>query len=577
MHIYRTQQFHRLLLILLFVFCVLKILFTGYDIDEQYAVSMPYRMLKGDFPLSDMWEPHQTSGFLAALFMLPYLSVTGSATGIVLYLRICGLLCHIGVTYLLYKALCRYLNQSYSLLICGIFFLSLPKFMLLPEFSNMQVWFLMLCILCMIKYYETNTLIHLIGAGFFLSLEVLTYPSTIFTFFACLFCIIHYHYKQCPTLLSSQKHSLLTELACFILPCIFCAMVFFALLLSHMSLSSLWEQLLIIADDGSHSASLGERFAAHMQSFLEILLLLGSYSILAALLYFILRKCRICQGIPFLWCRLLIVCSLLGQLFIWLFGNQYPGYPMLEYLLLPLLTVIIFIRKRVRSAPVFTLFIIIPPAAFLGILLLSNHPLMVSLPYLAPCAVGALALIELMQCLGSTAKRSGFLPRLLSHRGIVLLWLLVLLFGRCYMLRTTGGIHYTITDEISLMREGPALGILADTESVRHYRVSYQFMEENLPEGARVFYAGSSSLLYLMKDMEICTPSTISTPTFNDTITAYFDSHPDKQPEYLVLETELMDLYDANKWLSGFIQKYCSETPIAANDFLLIYTISYNT
>lgn len=590
MYFYQTQYFRRLLLIIFCIICVTKILFVGYDIDEQYAVSMSYRMLKGDFPLSDMWEPHQTSGFLTALFMLPYLAITGSTTGIVLYLRICGLLCHMGVTYFLYRTLLRYLNQFNSLLICGIFFLSLPKLMLLPEFSNMQLWFLMLCILCMLKYYESGRLLCLTGAGFFLSLEILSYPSTVFTFFSCLYCIIHYHYIFLSSKPSDthkthqitgdftdgfQKPSLLKELNYFILPCILCAAVFFAVLLSHMTLASLWRQLLVIASDGSHSAPIGERFGKHMQSLLEIILILGIYSVFASLLYLIFRKCRICQNISFLWSRLLLVCSLLGQLGIWLFGNQYPGYPLLEYFLVPLLTIVILVTKKAGSTPIFTLFMIISPVAFFGILLFSNHPLIVSLPYLAPCAVGALTLLQQRQCFVDTAKKPDLLSRILSYRGLVILWLLVLIFGRCYMLRTTGGIHYTITDKISLIREGPAVGIIADTETVRHYRINYNFIAENLPEGAKVFYAGSSTQLYLMKDMEICTPSTISTPTFDNKITAYFDSHPDKSPQYLVCETALNDLY-IDSWLSEFIKKYCSETPVAANDFLLIYTISYN-
>ena len=44
----------------LFAVTTLKILFAGYDIDEQYAVSMAYRLLKGDRLLADLFEPHQT-------------------------------------------------------------------------------------------------------------------------------------------------------------------------------------------------------------------------------------------------------------------------------------------------------------------------------------------------------------------------------------------------------------------------------------------------------------------------------------------------------------------------------------
>ena len=111
MYLSRTRQSCSFLLMILFILCVIKILFVGYDIDEQYAAAMSYRMLKGDFPLLDMWEPHQTSGFLSAFFMLPYLAFTGTTTGIILYLRICGLLCHTCVTVLLYQTHRRFLDK----------------------------------------------------------------------------------------------------------------------------------------------------------------------------------------------------------------------------------------------------------------------------------------------------------------------------------------------------------------------------------------------------------------------------------------------------------------------------------
>ena len=40
----------RILFALLIAVTALKILIVGYDIDEQYALSMSYRMVKGDFP-----------------------------------------------------------------------------------------------------------------------------------------------------------------------------------------------------------------------------------------------------------------------------------------------------------------------------------------------------------------------------------------------------------------------------------------------------------------------------------------------------------------------------------------------
>ena len=132
--------YRRIFCLFLMALCAaatLKILFVGYDIDEQYAVSMACRLLRGDRLLTDLWEPHQTSGWLCALLMIPYLALFPTAAGVFLYLRLCGLLLHSGVSFFLYRTLRSYLQREYALGVCCIWFFALPKIMFLPEFSNM--------------------------------------------------------------------------------------------------------------------------------------------------------------------------------------------------------------------------------------------------------------------------------------------------------------------------------------------------------------------------------------------------------------------------------------------------------
>ena len=50
---------------------VIKI-WTGFDIDEAYALALPYRGLQGDRLFAEMWEVHQTSYLIPFLFMKLY-------------------------------------------------------------------------------------------------------------------------------------------------------------------------------------------------------------------------------------------------------------------------------------------------------------------------------------------------------------------------------------------------------------------------------------------------------------------------------------------------------------------------
>ena len=136
------------------------------------------------------------------------------------------------------------------------------------------------------------------------------------------------------------------------------------------------------------------------------------------------------------------------------------------------------------------------------------------------------------------------------------------------MQRTTGGRHETILDDTSLLRQGPALGVIADTPSVIRYRDNYELITGLLPEGAKVFYMGSDTDLYLMKDLEYAIPSTICSPTFDDKVYAWFKLHPDRLPDYVVCDAGL--LY-TDPWVIAYVGETCQDTPIGSNDYLVVY------
>ena len=342
----------RVLYLILTALCAVtacKILLVGYDIDEQYAVSMAWRLLKGDRLLTDLWEPHQTSGWLCALLMAPYAAILRTTAGIQLYLRFCGLLLHGAVGLYLYRTLKRYQHREQAFLICCIYFFALPKIMFLPEFSNIQLWCLLMAALCLLRYYEPRgtgsrgegaSLRHLVFAGCFLALEVLSYPSTILAFAACVICMICCRRRT--------PRALWLELLCLVAPCLLGALAFLAWLLSYIPLGELGKLLSIVASDGSHSAPLGERLLEHGRSLAQILLFFLVYALAA---FLIEALCRRRTHKPFsllLWSELLIACTLAGQVCIWLFGQSYPNYPMVEYFFLPVLLFFLTVKGWIR-------------------------------------------------------------------------------------------------------------------------------------------------------------------------------------------------------------------------------------
>ncbi len=559
----KTINYMRILILCLWGIGIVKILFVGYDIDEQYALAMSYRMTQGDFLVYNMWEPHQTSGFLMAVFMLPYIMITGGTTGIVLYVRICGLICHVVIHGLLYKTLCTYLNREHGLLVCGISFFALPKLMFLPEFANMQIWFLLLTGICLLKYYGTERvekkrgkIIYLIAAGFFTALEVFTYPSTVFAFIGIIAFIILFY----------KKGLLVQELIAYILPCIISAGVVMGILLMKIPVDMLGRLLGQVASDGSHSTTFTQWIMRHAYSGTEMMVYMVIYATIATVLYFVLKKIGLLKNRCMLWVKIWIVCAFVGQVVIWLFGDQYPNYPSIEYFMVVVLPIVLFSRKKVKMSPVFAFLYIIPILTFIGILVFSNHPIMPSLPFLCTGVVGCLSLPEIKEIWKNeegNLKSTGI-------KAVLFLWLLVMVFGKCYLIRSTGGQHITVFDDVSLMRDGVAKGIIAEDYVISSSKEIDSLISEYVPEGSRLFYMGNYSDIYLLQNVEVCSPSTISTPTYGKNVEIYFALYPDKKPEYVALSKFFVNPA-GGEWIENYISTNCEEEPIAENWCIKLY------
>jgi hypothetical protein len=63
-------------LLVLAVLAMAKTLFVGLEIDEEYAFSLGFRLVKGDRLFYTMWEPHQLSALPAALVLALYWGAT---------------------------------------------------------------------------------------------------------------------------------------------------------------------------------------------------------------------------------------------------------------------------------------------------------------------------------------------------------------------------------------------------------------------------------------------------------------------------------------------------------------------
>lgn len=129
----------------------LKCIFVSLQMDEEYAVSMSYRLLQGDRLFAQIWDPHQTSAFLIEFLMWIYLKIFHTTTCSVIFIRTVGVLIQLSIAYYLYRMLCYLMEPEYSFYLAVVYFNLLPKTYVMPEFSNMMAWGLTMLLLSLFR------------------------------------------------------------------------------------------------------------------------------------------------------------------------------------------------------------------------------------------------------------------------------------------------------------------------------------------------------------------------------------------------------------------------------------------
>lgn len=150
-----TQRKTKALWVVLAVLCglvMLRTAFTGLEIDEEYALSLGYRLVSGDRLFATMWEPHQLSALPAAALLAVYLGVTGTTTGVLLFFRLVVLACKAAMSWVFYREFRRDLGRSGAALAALVLFLYIPKWFLGPDYTGQQFHFTVAAFLCLHHY-----------------------------------------------------------------------------------------------------------------------------------------------------------------------------------------------------------------------------------------------------------------------------------------------------------------------------------------------------------------------------------------------------------------------------------------
>lgn len=541
----------------------IKNIFTSLNVDVEYAIAMSYRMAQGDRMFLQMWEPHQTSAFLAAAFIKLYLLLFSTTTGIVVYMNLVGVCLKGAVTAVLYRSLKKYANQKTLLCICIFFFTINPKNILVPEFSNMQIWFSVLLFCSLLRYMECQEKKGwLLLAGVFLCLEALAYPSGVIVYFGVLLCLLWYARNRWSDIL------LLTG------ECIADACLYVSYFVFRMGLGEFLSNLAEIAmGDSSHGKNVFKKLSAYGRDSIQILTAMFLYAVLsyiAVRIYTFLRS-RKNSGVQvrakkewYITCYLLCyyVSVFIDAIAITTSQDSTSVLRTLQsHLLLYLVWYLLgwkfskYCDDAQRMA--YTIGSVISLCGIASAIVLTNLPLITTLTY------GILGVsVSLLSC--ASAKD---VEKTISHS--YRSWLL-LAYSCIVVLR--GGLALSSMTEYKasvfwvsgVVKSGPALGILSTYMGPYIVNTSMEEWKEYIESDDRVLIVGAgtgstgvvSTLGYLYESTEISIDSTISTPTYNEKLARYWEKNPQKYPNVVVVDCWYGELHiDENSWIMRWLEE----------------------
>ena len=561
----------KFLLVIGSVLAALKIIFVDYTLDEEYQIVMAYRSLNGDHLFKQMWEPHQTSAFLCAGLMWLYQLVTGTYTGVVLFLRFVTTGVQLVLTGAVYKTVVKKVEKEYAFLLAILFFNITPKIIQIPEFSNMQLWFLVIPVLLIMKYYENtkkDAWYLLVLAGISLACEVLTYPTCIilFPFFA------FYLWKK------SESHKW-RDMGILTLTCGVCAGIWLLLVFRYISIEEFLANVgnLLSFDPTHHISGMTD---AKGRNYVDSLIIWGVWSLIvgigSGLVCLILgarfRKKDIHPERKAWWLMFWVIAILLSefvQLYYWVILRI--GYEYLQmHLLLLWMGMLASWHLAGESKGFFIWGIIATLIAYAGVIYISDLALYYTLPHGGLGLVFAVAVMIL--ALQNVMKDKAGLWILV----LVVSLILCSMAGKAFTLRG-GKDNNSILSVGSIMRDGPAAGILAEYMNAYIYNCNYEDYGMYIQDGDNVLIVANMIMSagttpYMFKDMNISHFSIVDPTTYDEKLLTYWELYPEKAPDVIVVDCWYGSLMEnPESWVMKYIENDFGYTSVNDGRYARFY------
>ena len=517
--------------------------FVGLEIDEEYALSLGYRLVSGDRLFYSMWEPHQLSSLPAAALLAVFIGITGGTTGVLVFFRLVVLACKAGMSYVFYREFRRDLGRHAALLAALVLFAFVPKWFLGPDYTGQQFHWTLAAFLCLHHYVTRGCRqLWLVPLGAVCAcFGYLAFPQS-----AAAFAVL-----WVGMLILGKRRGEPKARGAWVLlgSCAVCGAAFLVYALSGVgfSISLLLDRLALILHDPQYNFTTAERMALLAGQALTVarslLWPLLASAALSAALYLIKRQPVTAGRLLNLWAALAAVQCLLRAVK----DGSLDERQFVPVVVLAGAWAFWQGRGRPGNAELFWLGYLPGLAAYAMILrstLLGLAPTFMYLTWPAVC--GMLALVNHAD--DAKARRAEGMLCLAAM-------LAFLLVCRVWCVQTTGWKAADVTDTpLVRITTGPAKGIYADAKAADMQECLCEALQPYVGQPILQAIGEQHGLGFLMADgtLQVAQASVISGTDSDPRFEQYYADVPDKEPRVILYDdAEVRDMAEFHSWLEA--------------------------
>ena len=517
--------------------------FVGLEIDEEYALSLGYRLVSGDRLFYSMWEPHQLSSLPAAALLAVFIGITGGTTGVLVFFRLVVLVCKAGMSYVFYREFRRDLGRPAALLAALVLFAFVPKWFLGPDYTGQQFHWTLAAFLCLHHYVTRGCRqLWLVPLGAVCAcFGYLAFPQS-----AAAFAVL-----WVGMLILGKRRGEPKARGAWVLlgSCAVCGAAFLVYALSGVgfSISLLLNRLTLILHDPQYNFTTAERMALLAGQALTVarslLWPLLASAALSAALYLIKRQPITAGRLLNLWAALATVQCLLRAVK----DGSLDERQFVPVVVLAGVWAFWQGRGRPGNAELFWLGYLPGLAAYAMILrstLLGLAPTFMYLTWPAVC--GMLALVNHAD--DAKARRAEGMLCLAAM-------LAFLLVCRVWCVQTTGWKAADVTDTpLVRITTGPAKGIYADAKAADMQECLCEALQPYAGQPILQAIGEQHGLGFLMADgtLQVAQASVISGTDSDPRFEQYYADVPSKEPRVILYDdAEVRDMAEFHSWLEA--------------------------